>query len=91
MPRGDAAEEVASAPPAGDLMDCMPREDISKQLTSKLLADFKSSDWKVRKAVSETIIGILQSTKMRIECVGLNELMGCIKEGMKESNKAVLK
>jgi len=28
--KGDAAEELAAAPAGGDLLDCMPREDISK-------------------------------------------------------------
>lgn len=34
---------------------------------------------------------ILESAKMRIEVAGLTDVMTCFKEGMKESNKAVLK
>jgi hypothetical protein len=29
VPKGDAAEEVAAAP-VGDILDCLPREDITK-------------------------------------------------------------
>jgi hypothetical protein len=91
MPKGDAQAEMASAPAGGNLLDCLPREDISKQLTSKIIAEFKDKDWKVRKEAPEKIIEILKAAKMRIEPNGLGELMDCLKSGMKEANKAVLK
>lgn len=89
--KGDAAEELAAAPAGGDLLDCMPREDISKQLTSKLLAGFKDKDWKVKKETADQVGEILKAAKMRVEPNGLGELMECLKAGMKEANKAVLK
>lgn len=91
MPKGDAQAEMASAPAGGNLLDCLPREDISKLLTSKIIAEFKDKDWKVRKEAPEKIIEILKAAKMRIEPNGLGELMDCLKSGMKEANKAVLK
>jgi len=37
------------------------------------------------------VLGILEAAKMRIESNGLTDLMSCMKEGMKEANKANLK
>ena len=79
VPKGDAAEEVA-ATPVGDILDCLPREDISKQLTSKLLEGFKSKTWGVRKEAALSVLGILEAAKMRIETTGLVDLMSCMKE-----------
>jgi len=31
----------------------LPREDISKQITPKLIGNFKNNDWKVRKEAAE--------------------------------------
>jgi hypothetical protein len=45
----------------------------------------------VRKEAALSVLGILEAAKMRIENTGLVDLMSCMKEGMKESNKAVLK
>jgi hypothetical protein len=69
----------------------MPREDISKLLTSKLMAGFKDKEWKVKKATSESIIEICKGAKMRILPAGLTDLMEALKAGLKESNKAVIK
>lgn len=88
--KGDAAEEVASAPPAS-LEDALPREDISKQLNAKLMALFKDKDWKNRKKAADSVEEILRGAKMRIKPDGLNELYDALKGGMKEANKSVLK
>jgi hypothetical protein len=72
-------------------LDDMPREDISKLLTSKLMAGFKDKEWKVKKATSEAVIEICKGAKMRILPVGLTDLMEALKAGLKESNKAVIK
>ena len=90
--KGDALDEVGAAGSAPvNIMDSLPREDISKQLTGKLLAQFKDKDWKVRKEAAETVIEILKAAKMRIEPNGVGELMEALKGAMKEANKAVLK
>ena len=73
------------------LDDAIPREDISKQINGKLLALFKSQDWKVRKEGSEKVEAILRGAKMRILPNGLNELADHMKQRMTDSNKAVLK
>ena len=90
--KGDAQDEVAATGSGPvDLMDSLPREDISKQLNPKLLALFKDKDWKKRKEVADSIIEILKAAKMRIEPNGVGELMEALKGAMKEANKAVLK
>mmetsp|Transcript_16770 Transcript_16770/g.11897 ORF Transcript_16770/g.11897 Transcript_16770/m.11897 type:complete len:414 (+) Transcript_16770:1572-2813(+) len=88
--KGDAAEEVASAP-AASLDDALPREDISKQLNAKLMALFKDKDWKNRKKAADSVEEIMRGAKMRIKPDGLNELYDALKVGMKEANKSVLK
>lgn len=87
--KGDAVEEVKES--GGSLEDSLPREDITKHLTAKLLAGFKSKEWKTRKDTAEQVAEILKAAKMRIMPTGLNDLMEALKAGMKESNKAVVK
>lgn len=80
-------KKVKEEDPFADL----PREDISKKLTSKLMEQFKHKDWKVRKKAGDDIEAILREAKMRIEANGLNGLMDAMKNGMKDPNKAVVK
>ena len=76
---------------ADDLLAGIPREDISKKITSKLLDQFKHKDWKIRKKGGDDVEEILREAKMRIEATGLVPLMDAMKNGMKDSNKAVVK
>lgn len=71
--------------------DMMPREDISKHLTPKFMANFKNNDWKIRKQSAEKVEELLKAANMRIQPTGLNELMDNIKQRMSDPNKAVLK
>lgn len=50
--KGDAIEEAKDAG-SGNFEDSLPREDITKLLTAKLLAGFKSKEWKARKDTSD--------------------------------------
>lgn len=52
---------------------------------------FKDPDWKKRKEAADKVEEILKGANMRIQPVGLNELMDCIKQRMSDANKAVLK
>ena len=100
--RGEAA--VQEAPAAGGkgkggnagggdggLDDLLPRQDISKLITAKLIPMFKHNDWKVRKSAADMVEEILKGANMRIQPTGLNELMDNIKQRMSDPNKAVLK
>ena len=97
--RGEAAEEEqkgggkgkGKAAETDDLLAGMPREDISKKLNSKLMEQFKNKDWKIRKKGGDDVEALLREAKMRIEPNGLNDLMDAMKNGMKDSNKAVVK
>ncbi len=55
------------------------------------MEQFKNKDWKIRVKGGEDVEAILRDAKMRIEVNGLNELMDALKNGMKDSNKAVVK
>ena len=80
-----------AAPGGGGLDDMLPREDISKQISSKLVANFKNNDWKVRKEAAEQVEELLRGAKMRIKPDGLNELIDNMKQRMSDPNKSVLK
>lgn len=88
-PSAAAGKKGAAA--AGGLDDLFPRQDISKFLTPKLMPLCKDNDWKKRKEFAEKIEAILKEANMRIQPVGLNELMDAIKQRMTDANKAVLK
>ena len=85
------AKKGKGAPAEDDILGSLPREDISKKLTSKLMEQFKNKDWKIRKKGGDDVEAILRDSKMRIEPNGLNELMENIKILMKDPNKAVVK
>lgn len=52
---------------------------------------FKHADWKVRKEAAEKVEEMCRAANMRIQPVGLNELMDNMKQRMVDPNKAVLK
>lgn len=99
--KGEAAfeEKASTAGPGkkgaagggGGLDDLLPRTDISKQLTPKLMPLFGDNDWKKRKEAADKVEEILKAANMRIQPVGLNELMDKIKQRMTDANKAVCK
>lgn len=95
--RGEAAIEEAGTAGGkkggggGGLDDLLPRADISKSITAKLIPMFKNSDWKIRKGAADSVEEILRGANMRIQPVGLNELMDNLKQRMVDPNKSVLK
>jgi hypothetical protein len=50
----------------GGLDDLLPRTDISKQLTPKLMPLFGDNDWKKRKEAADKVEEILKAANMRI-------------------------
>ena len=100
--KGEAAFEEKAATTAtgkkgaaggggGGLDDLFPRADISKLLTPKLMPLFGDNDWKKRKEAADKVEEILKASNMRIQPVGLNDLMDKIKQRMTDANKAVCK
>lgn len=88
--RGEAAEEMKGANNGGDV-DILPRTDIKNQLTAKLIKTMSDGEWKNRKVAVESLEGILSGAAFRIQPVGLNELMGQLKNRLSDPNKSVLK
>ena len=73
--KGEAAFEEAAASGAGGkkgagggggLDDLLPRQDISKQLTPKLMPLFKDNDWKKRKEAADKVEEMCKAAAMRI-------------------------
>jgi hypothetical protein len=69
------AVKIAATRGVGGLDDLLPRADISKQLTPKLMPLFGDKDWKKRKEAAEKVGEMLKQANMRIKPEGLNELM----------------
>lgn len=67
--------------------DGLPREDISPKLTSTLLKNLSSPDWKIRQESIETINKILEDANKRIQPTGTGELFGALKGRLYDSNK----
>lgn len=75
-----------------NMLDDMPRVDVSKELNnSKLLAKLTDKNWKVKKEGYDKIANILQGSNNHIQNTGLHDLMGAIKQGINDKNKNVLK
>jgi cytoskeleton-associated protein 5 len=62
---GKAAAVVASA--AFDADDLLPREDISGSITSKLISELGSANWKERKAAMDEVEGFISAAGNRIQ------------------------
>lgn len=90
--QGEAAEEMESGGGGGGGgLDSLPREDVSKKITSKMLEKFKSKAWQDRKGVAEAMTAIIAEANNRIKTDGINEMMEIIKNAMKDPNKTVAK
>lgn len=62
---GKAAAVAASA--AFDADDLLPREDISGSITSKLISELGSANWKERKAAMDEVEGFISAAGNRIQ------------------------
>lgn len=89
--QGAGKKAGAAGGGGGGLDDLLPRADISKLLTPKLMPLFKDNDWKKRKEAADKVEEILRGANMRIQPVGLGEVMDNVKQRMTDPNKAVVK
>jgi cytoskeleton-associated protein 5 len=62
---GKAAAVAASA--AFDADDLLPREDISGSISSKLISELGSANWKERKAAMDEVEGFISGAGNRIQ------------------------
>ena len=82
-------EEQKSVDPRKALDDAIPRNNISGQVTSKLLASLTDSNWKTRKETMDAIDGILTASGMRILPTGLNDVIKGLKGRLADPNKSL--
>ena len=68
-----------------------PRIDISKKITPKMLKDLSEGKWQIKKEVIEQIDSIINSVQRRILPNGLGELIGILKQKLKDSNKNIVR
>ena len=73
----DADDEPAAA---FDPDALLPRTDISSQITSKLVANISSSNWKDRNAALEEVESIVKAAGSRIQ-PSVGDLMPALKVG----------
>lgn len=82
-------EEQKAVDPRKALDDAIPRNNISNQITSKLLAALTDSNWKTRKETMDAIDGILTASGMRILPTGLNDVIKGLKGRLADPNKSL--
>ena len=82
-------EESKSTDPRKALDDAIPRNNISNQITSKMLAALSDSNWKVRKETMDAIEEILTASGMRILPTGLTDVIKGLKGRLADPNKSL--
>lgn len=75
---GPAAEEDDEPPAAFDPDALLPRTDISSQISSKLIANLGSANWKERNAALDEVEEIVKSAGGRIQPT-VGDLMPALK------------
>lgn len=74
-----AGEENKPAAPV-NLLDNLPRTDVSKELSNtKLIEKLSDKNWKVKKEAYDKIDAVLSGANYHIENKGLTTLMGALK------------
>lgn len=76
----------APAPAPFPALDLLPREDVSGQITGKLLQEMASDKWKERQAALHAVEAILQGAGYRIT-PAIGDLMGGIKGRFGDANR----
>ena len=73
-----AAEEDDEPPPAFEPDALLPRTDISNQISSKLVANLGSANWKERNAALDEVEEVIKSAGGRIQPT-VGDLMPALK------------
>lgn len=68
-------------------MELIPRVDISKKITAKILKDINNGKWNEKKEAMETLEKVLIEANNRILPTGLNDLFVAIKSKLSDGNK----
>ncbi|XP_059392569.1 cytoskeleton-associated protein 5 isoform X3 [Carassius carassius] len=84
----DAAEEVEVDGGAGDIMDLLPRTDISDKITSDMVSKISDKNWKIRKEGLDEVAAVISEAKFIQANIG--ELPMALKGRLSDSNKLLV-
>ncbi|XP_052399720.1 cytoskeleton-associated protein 5 isoform X3 [Carassius gibelio] len=84
---GDAAEEEVDSG-AGDIMDLLPRTDISDKITSDMVSKISDKNWKIRKEGLDEVATVISEAKFIQASIG--ELPLALKGRLSDSNKLLV-
>ncbi|XP_056106842.1 cytoskeleton-associated protein 5 isoform X3 [Rhinichthys klamathensis goyatoka] len=85
---GDAAEEEEVDGGPGDIMDLLPRTDISDKITYDMVSKISDKNWKVRKEGLDEVAAIISEAKFIQPSIG--ELPMALKGRLNDSNKLLV-
>nr|DBA17482.1 TPA: hypothetical protein GDO54_002918 [Pyxicephalus adspersus] len=84
---GDEAEDQEEESPA-DVMDLLPRADISDKITSDLVSKIGDKNWKIRKEGLDETAAIINEAKFLLPNIG--ELPVALRGRLNDSNKILV-
>ncbi|XP_029992066.1 cytoskeleton-associated protein 5 isoform X3 [Sphaeramia orbicularis] len=85
---GDEGEEQEEDAGGQDIMDLLPRTDISDKITSDLVSKIGDKNWKIRKEGLDEVASIISEAKFITANVG--ELPMALKGRLSDSNKILV-
>uniref|UniRef100_W5KQE3 Cytoskeleton associated protein 5 n=1 Tax=Astyanax mexicanus TaxID=7994 RepID=W5KQE3_ASTMX len=84
----DADEEDGVDRGAGDIMDLLPRTDISDKITSDMVAKISDKNWKIRKEGLDEVSAVISEAKFIQSNIG--DLPMALKGRLGDSNKLLV-
>ncbi|XP_009296177.1 cytoskeleton-associated protein 5 isoform X3 [Danio rerio] len=85
---GDVADEDEADGGAGDIMDMLPRTDISDKITSEMVSKISDKNWKIRKEGLDEVAAVISEAKFIQANIG--ELPMALKGRLNDSNKLLV-
>ncbi|XP_030635140.1 cytoskeleton-associated protein 5 [Chanos chanos] len=85
---GEEAGEEDEPEGAGDIMDLLPRTDISDKITSDMVAKISDKNWKIRKEGLDEVAAVISEAKFIQSNIG--ELPMALKGRLNDSNKLLV-
>ncbi|KYO21757.1 hypothetical protein Y1Q_0000466 [Alligator mississippiensis] len=85
---GDDGEEEEQEDVGSDVVDLLPRADISEKITSELVSKIGDKNWKIRKEGLDEVASIINDAKFIQPNLG--ELPAALKSRLNDSNKILV-
>ncbi|GAA6092766.1 cytoskeleton-associated protein 5 isoform X3 [Tachysurus ichikawai] len=85
---GEEADEEEADGGAGDIMDLLPRSDISDKITSDMVEKIGDKNWKIRKEGLDEVAAVISEAKFIQANIG--ELPMALKGRLGDSNKLLV-